>query len=765
MVDLEEAIRLSQEAVDITPLNHRGRPRWLNTLGARLGDRYARTGMVADLEEAIRILQEAVSETPVDDPDKPTRLNNLGDRLNDRYSRAGAMADLEEAIRLSQEAINITAPNHPDRARWLNNLGARLGERYSRTKAITDLEDAICQLQEAINTNQPADAISTTTNHPSLAKWNNNLASQKIRQYASSKSRADLESAIWSIQRAINGTPLDHPDRATWLVNLGAQLINRYSSTRAIEDLEESKKCLVQALHSSISSVSIRVSAGRCFLSTPFILDDPQAYTVANTTNSLIPLLTPRSLQNSDKQYLLSEAVGISSDAAAIALHINKGPLAAIECLETGRGIIAGALFKNHEISILQRHHPDVASSFLDSRSQLDKPATQHLNNDAENSTRIAETEGSHRRDAEQQLLRDLEKIRSIKAEMLDAASHGPIVILNVSQHRCDALIVEQSEVIDYHAYDLDSIETLGWLWDDIVCPVLDDLGFTTCPSGSQLPRVWWIPTGKLTKFPLHAAGHHFKGTKETALDRAVIHKRESLTLTTVAMNKTKGQTPLQHASREVDAVLAVLESPTLQHTQPLPYKNDVLTALKTCKIFHFAGHGYTHVLQPLKSTLLLEDWEQGPLTVENLLETDLSSPPPFLAYLSACGTGQIQHEKSVDESIHIANACQLAGFRHVIGTLWSVDDELCVSVARMTYEFLRDKSMRDECVSQGLHHATKILRDQWVERNDENAANMEVENKRKSIIVRLREARHAQLDDTPVITRPFWVPYVHFGV
>ncbi|KAH6982579.1 hypothetical protein EDB80DRAFT_544943, partial [Ilyonectria destructans] len=85
-------------------------------------------------------------------------------------------------------------------------------------------------------------------------------------------------------------------------------------------------------------------------------------------------------------------------------------------------------------------------------------------------------------------------------------------------------------------------------------------------------------------------------------------------------------------------------------------------------------------------------------------------------AYLSACGTGQILDEGSVDESIHLANACQLAGFRHVVGTLWSVDDRLCVDMARMTYEVLRDEGVRDDCVSRGLHRAMRTTRDQWVD-------------------------------------------------
>ncbi|KAL4981558.1 hypothetical protein BDW68DRAFT_183374 [Aspergillus falconensis] len=69
--------------------------------------------------------------------------------------------------------------------------------------------------------------------------------------------------------------------------------------------------------------------------------------------------------------------------------------------------------------------------------------------------------------------------------------------------------------------------------------------------------------------------------------------------------------------------------------------------------------------------------------TVTSLLETNICEHSPFLAYLSARGTGQIKDERFIDESIHLIRAFQLAGFRHVIGTLWNVNAETCMYMAR----------------------------------------------------------------------------------
>lgn len=86
-------------------------------------------------------------------------------------------------------------------------------------------------------------------------------------------------------------------------------------------DLEEGKQCFMSALNQSTSIVSHRITAGRYFLSSPAVLQDQQqAYSISKRTVDLIPLLTARSLQNTDKRHLLSAAVGLLSDAAAIAL-------------------------------------------------------------------------------------------------------------------------------------------------------------------------------------------------------------------------------------------------------------------------------------------------------------------------------------------------------------------------------------------------------------------------------------------------------------
>lgn len=155
---------------------------------------------------------------------------------------------------------------------------------------------------------------------------------------------------------------------------------------------------------------------------------------------------------------------------------------------------------------------------------------------------------------------------------------------------------------------------------------------------------------------------------------------------------------------------------------RPQKCKLDLLLALQDCEIFHFTGHGGADQLEPLHSKLLLDNWDSDPFTVA-VLESNPALNPPFLAYLFACGTGQIFDQSFVDENIHLANAFQLAGFRHVIGTFWSVDNALCVNMARIVYKFLQKRGMDDEYVNMAFHHATRTLRNRRVDAADVGSA------------------------------------------
>lgn len=118
--------------------------------------------------------------------------------------------------------------------------------------------------------------------------------------------------------------------------------------------------------------------------------------------------------------------------------------------------------------------------------------------------------------------------------------------------------------------------------------------------------------------------------------------------------------------------------------------------------------------LQDIFPGVKLEDWVTSLLTIALFQSLNLGSGkvPPFLAYLSACRTGSNAGSKLLDESINLVSACYLAGFSHVIGTLWAAKGATRLDVADRVYKNLGDKGLTEEAVNEGLHWGVRELRD-----------------------------------------------------
>ncbi|KAH7165889.1 TPR domain-containing protein [Dactylonectria macrodidyma] len=549
----------------------------------------------------------------------------------------------------------------------------------TRIKTMADKKEAI---------DLPRDVVEAGSGcQPDLALFWDELRSQVGDRFVLTGAMADLEEAISVITQAVKAIPQDHPDRAMYLSSLGMRLGNRFECTGSLTDLEE-------------------------------------AIDVARQAVAAAPLTHP------DLSTFWSN-LGT--------LQAGQDPISAIQLLETGRGVLASSLHDlRTDISSLRDQHHSLAQSFDELRHILDTPASRSI--------------ADQRHKASQQMSMLLAKIRSLsgferfllpatEVEMCQAAEAGPIVIANVSSHRYDAFIIEacriralelpglSRELVLAHAKDVQSLETLQWLWDVVVEPVLEALCLTRCPAVDP-----WLA----------CAGYHQEPGGKTALDRVVssysstvktiIHTRQqrqdvrpkSAKIVLVSMQQTPGQNQLQYADKEIHAA-------------------ETLSALESCQIFRFAGHGGAD-LDPLKSRLYLEDWQNNLLTVGSLLERKLHSGSPFLAYLSACKTSENLDEVSADESLHLTSAFQLAGFQYVISTLW---------------EFLGDNGLNSSSVSSGLHYAARAFRDEWVQK--ENGRGQQVDD--QGVILGIKPARDVELCEDFEPSQPLWVPYVHYGV
>lgn len=141
------------------------------------------------------------------------------------------------------------------------------------------------------------------------------------------------------------------------------------------------------------------------------------------------------------------------------------------------------------------------------------------------------------------------------------------------------------------------------------------------------------------------------------------------------------------------------------------PTKAQALSELPKHAIAHFSCQGFSSY-NPSQSSLLLEDWKIGPLTVSDL--TSLNMEFASLAYLSACHTSAMRNLDLLDEPISLSSAIQLAGYPSVVGSLWQVGDSRSAEVARHVYRWiLGDVEFDARRAAEGLHKAVRCLRDQ----------------------------------------------------
>jgi CHAT domain-containing protein len=133
----------------------------------------------------------------------------------------------------------------------------------------------------------------------------------------------------------------------------------------------------------------------------------------------------------------------------------------------------------------------------------------------------------------------------------------------------------------------------------------------------------------------------------------------------------------------------------------------EALDALSRHQWVHLACHGMPNQKKLFESSFAMRD---GPLTITDIIQRRLQNPE--FAFLSACHT-TVDHASSPDEAIHLAVAMQFSGFRSVIGSMWSVDDEVAGQVVSAFYENMFDGSGRLDrtLAAVALHKAVKKLR------------------------------------------------------
>ncbi|KAL5090697.1 hypothetical protein Trisim1_004006 [Trichoderma cf. simile WF8] len=792
--DLNEGINAISEAVDMTPHDDSTYTSMLLQLTTMLKGRFDQQDSLDSLNRGINLTQQFLDENPSHE-DRVPFLSGLCLMLSSRSFRTKSIDDVNLAVKTASDALDGTPYDDEQYSARSGNLGRCLQQRFSMTGSLEDLERAIDLYEKTVD---------TTTVDTRSAYMRELCRTYRLR-FDETGSLEDIDQAISLWSKTLDATPPEHQFRMGILLEYADDVLSRFLKQRSMKDSQLHLDLSLEVWFCSFAKPHERINAAMAAY-TNFITQFRwhEGYQLLKDAVLLLHKINPRSMKRDDAQAALRDKVGLNlaSRAAAVTLQVGGCAEEALQLLEVGRGIISSSLMDMRwEITDLKLMYPDLADEFILLRDQLDTTPESNTSALLDDNMTSIEMQQKQRRDTDSRFNEIIETIRtkpefsgfllpSTVEELKKAAEHGPIVVINEANIRDDAFIIQTDSISIVDLSHLDPsekesqlsnlnsrsnlISLLEWLWRQVCRPILDALNFKSPVENNEWPHIWWVPTGIFSQMPLHAAGIYSQASKETVMDRvissyapsikALIHGRkisaqnatkpsstESCALM-VAMEKTPGlsnEGSLFYANREVEMLEQLCPQLQLTPIKPPRHKKDVITQISTCKIFHFAGHGRVDQKEPSQSCILLEDWKSSPLTVGEIRDCSPQDNAPFLAYLSACSTGVNSEERLLDEAVNLINGFQLAGFQHVVGTLWEVSDKHCVDVAKILYETLQDEGMTDVAVSRGLHKALRSLREG--EMDDVN----------------VRDAELVDSDDDSTVSDLdfLWVPYVHFGI
>ena len=719
----------------------------VDDIAVALRDRGERTGSTADLDEAVDLGRQAVADFPANHADHV----GLSSRLSESLRRAG---EANRSVELLQEALRVATAvlrraserTHPAVPGFRQNVGlCHLGLGRLEADA-TQIEQGVAALRTAHREDPASAAIRSDLG----------IALAALAEYSTSNA-ALLDEAI-ELHSAAVGEALDDPATAQLRINLAAALRTRNERDEIAADRTRAIELFRSVAVDETVSTRLRLIAARSWGMLVAEVAEVGDWAVASHALGLaVDLLTRVSAPNlarSDQERQLIAEPGLVAEAVAAALEVGDVDRAA-ELFEQGRGVLtAHALDLRTDVGRLAARDPDLADAFLRLRDALDADGL-----DRDDRHLWA--------DRWQTVLREIRALPGFAdfllpltaARIRAATVAGPLVMVNVARRRSDALVVRPDSVtlvrlpLRWAAMESNvlafvvAIEVLGraergsdqarraneqvdaalrWAWQTVAGPVLAHLGLDgPHAAGHRRPRMWWMPSALLNFLPLHAAippddieyPHSVLDvvvSSYTPTVRSLAQARERTARTVeglgplvVAMEHTPGQRHLPGVAAEARFIRDEIPGTVCLVDDEAEW-SAVREQLPARAWVHFSCHGTSDRTNPSASHLLLAG--AAPLALLEIARQRLDAD---LAFLSACSTGA-PGLALVDESLHIAGAFQLAGYRHVVAAMWPILDAVARRVVERVYAMIRPGSPSVDHLAVIVHDAVLMTRTRY---------------------------------------------------
>ncbi|KAG8741255.1 hypothetical protein FRC10_003135 [Ceratobasidium sp. 414] len=749
---LDHAASLVRHALRLASAEHPLMPVLMSLLGSILRKRFMHLLMPNDLAASEHLTKVAVSVQEGHgsvDQDLPNNRAMYAETMLVKFEQDPRPEYIDKALSTFQLILDQGGEEDASRA----DENYRLGNALRIRNRGDDIINAIHHLRKTL-------LIQPDTRHSRYPIWATALSAALLVEFTQTKNHSIIEEALKLSELAVSLVP----DKSTILADSYAQLGEvQYAIFKSQGRAENLERCLLafQTAASSPSSPHPQcLKYTRRWENIALKHNHPSLWGALDTSLShQTRLASIGRTVKARHEYLAKDPIPASRAAARA---IRQGNLErAVEYLEQGRSVLwRQTLELRSSLESLHNVSPSLADQLGAVVKELDGNAgIQSVSVYSSSVWGVQDPDRILRYNRElaeqyESLLSQIRKLDGFEdflrpfkfSDTEGVSSDGPVVVVNLCDEACDALVLLESGIhhvplpADFDEltmirsnvltaaarvmYDkgseMDSIlpSVLRLLWASVVEPILDFFE----SRGTVPKRVFWCIAG-LSDLPIHAAGPYKSGginlpdiliSSYTPTVSALIRARQAKAKSSldkprvlaVAQTEVGGFSPLPYATEEVLAMKQLeIVSTELLDQEATPHS--VLNHLKSHSWAHLCCHGTTNAQLPLLSAFHLH---HGPLTIESLMRTEL--PSADFAFLSACHSA----EGSVvqNESMSLASAIQVAGFRSIVATMYAIGDDDGPVVARTLYEYLfRDQTgtVDSSEAAIGLNKAIRVLR------------------------------------------------------
>ncbi|CAA7267076.1 unnamed protein product [Cyclocybe aegerita] len=768
--DLESAMKWIEVAIPKFGKDHPKAPWHLYVHSTVLLLRYRRHRNRADLELSIRQCKSSVELTRPDDPELLERQQQLSILYQDLFSQSRDLQHVMLALEVQQTVVDLTLRDHRYAADHFSTLAAIHSQIYEHKGGVEHREASMKWNHTALDSAKPDD--------PERHCYYFNLALQYYNRYTRLKDPDDLEVSLKLGNEALRLIPQDHPRTVRYHDVVAEASADRYNLLHDLPDRDKALESFKRSVQASNGDPKLVWRVIRKWAEFAQLHKLPECIDAYGTGYRMLPELFWLGSDITSRHETLVKFEVATVTTKAIAACIEYEQLErAVEFVEQSLALTFQQLLDlQTDLSALKEKFPGYASMLETISADLQKIAitTRSQSPYGSSASRSSQWDLQRKlamkRDALLKTVRELPEFENFLLpvpfrSLRRAADKGPLVVINCSSKTCDAVIMSQGGKLLHtrlrgvsvdnvakqyerlrmalrqygiHSRDVNSHDRAGqrvvskqvngetiiqdilaWIWSLIVFPVFTVLKENGIVGG----RLWWCLTGPLTYLPLHAAGppNDFIQSYTSTLG-ALLRARSSpprskeIKVTTVGLSEFNkgGISHLPKVSEEIDALRDVAgESRTSVFMNSDATLEKITDLLPQSTWLHLACHGQQGNAQdPLKSGLLLYEGQR--LELETIVNTAI--PNAEFVFLSACETAMGDVDLT-SESLHLAGGMIFAGFKAVIGTLWSINDADGPVVTRIVYSHLFQDGKEPDVnnAAEALHLAVKHLRERGV--------------------------------------------------